>query len=134
MAVQEILRTHPQASTANLEALARCIDECFSCAAVCTACADACLGEEDVADLVRCVRLDLDCADICAATGMVLSRQTHVDAELVRGLVEACRVACMRCGDECERHAEHHDHCRVCAERCRACEQACADVLSSFGT
>ena len=36
-------------------------------AQVCTACADACLGEDDVGELTRCIRLDLDCADLCAA-------------------------------------------------------------------
>lgn len=132
MSVQEILRTHPEASPGDLDALARCIQECFDCAAACTACADACLGEEDVADLVRCIRLDLDCADVCAATGTVLSRRTQPDPELVRALVQACGVACARCAEECERHAEHHEHCRACAERCRACERACREVVSNL--
>jgi hypothetical protein len=44
----------------------RYIDECVDCAATCTGCADCCLGEEDVQELVRCIRLDLDRADACA--------------------------------------------------------------------
>jgi hypothetical protein len=46
--------------------------------------------------------------------------------------VEACLEACRTCGEECERHADHHDHCRVCAEACRRCEQACEDALSAL--
>jgi hypothetical protein len=127
MTVSEMLRTHPKGSAE--EALARCVEECFACAAICTACADACLGEQTVANLVRCIRTDLDCADICAATGSILARQTERDAEIVRSLLQSCVVACRRCAEECEAHAEHHEHCRICAEACRRCEQACANML-----
>lgn len=114
-------------------ALAACIDACFSCAQTCTACADACLSEEMVADLAKCIRSDLDCADICETTGRVLSRHTGYDANLTRAVLEACATACKACGDECERHAEMHAHCRVCAEACRRCERACRDLLAGLG-
>jgi hypothetical protein len=132
MTVQEMLRTHPS-PTAGTETLARCIEECFVCAQSCTACADACLGERDVAELTRCIRLNLDCADVCETTGKILSRQTQVQTELMRAIVQACVEACRDCGEECESHAEHHDHCRVCADACRRCEQACDDALIAFG-
>ena len=76
MSVQEMIRTHPHQPAIDGELLARCIEECFQCAATCASCADACLGEESVRDLVRCIRFDLDCADVCLATGRVLTRQT----------------------------------------------------------
>ena len=134
MTASEMLRTHPQPTTVDQAALARCIEECFACAQTCVACADACLGEESVAELTRCIRLNLDCADVCESTGKILTRQTDFDAELARSIVQVCVAACRRCGDECERHAEHHEHCRVCADACRRCEQTCEDVLSSMGT
>ena len=59
----------------------RCIDECFRCAATCTSCADACLGENTVQNLVRCIRLNLDCADICDTAGHVASRRTGSNPE-----------------------------------------------------
>ena len=46
--------------------------ECVDCAATCTSCADADLGEGDVQELVRCIRLCLDCADVCDATGRIV--------------------------------------------------------------
>jgi Domain of Unknown Function (DUF326) len=131
MTVQEMLRTHPS-SAADIETLARCVEEGFACAQSCTACADACLGEPDVADLTRCIRLNLDCADICETTGKIVSRQTEPQPELMRSMIETCVVACIRCGEECERHAEHHEHCRVCAEACRRCAQACQDGLAAL--
>jgi hypothetical protein len=133
MSIQEMIRTHPQPTGADRETLIRCIDECFRCAAACTSCADACLGEPNVQELVRCIRLNLDCADICDATGRALTRQTGADVGILRAAVEACGQTCRVCGEECERHAEHHEHCRVCAEACRRCEKACNDLLATIG-
>ena len=129
---QQMVESHPSGASVDAQTLAECIEACFDCAQTCSACADACLGEEEVASLARCVRLDLDCADICDATGKVLSRQTAFEAEMVRGAVEACARACKLCGDECEGHAEHHEHCKVCAEACRRCEKACNEVLQAL--
>jgi hypothetical protein len=131
MTVQEMLTTHPRETGVDPDLLARCIEECFDCAAACTSCADACLGEPSVADLVRCIRTNLDCADVCEATGRVLTRQTAFAPELATPVLEACARACRACAAECERHAGHHEHCRVCAEACRRCEQACAELLAA---
>ena len=128
--VTKMLETHPQA-TAN-EALARCVEQCFACALTCTSCADACLAEKQLKQLVRCIRLNLDCADVCDATGRVLTRQTSSDPRLAPSMLETCAQACRVCAEECERHADHHEHCRVCAEACRRCEQACEDLRRSI--
>jgi hypothetical protein len=85
-----------------------------------------------VADLRKCVRTNLDCADVCDATARVLSRHTGYDANISRALLEACIAACRACGDECEQHASMHEHCRVCAEACRACEAACRELLNTI--
>ena len=82
--------------------------------------------------LIRCIRLDLDCADICDATGRILSRQTAFDAEIAKATLQACAQACRLCGEECEQHAQHGmEHCRICAEACRRCESACNNLLSA---
>jgi len=92
-----------------------------------------CLSEHDVASLVKCIRIDLDCADICAATARVLSRQTEYDANLTRAQLQACVVACQTCADECEQHAEHGmQHCVVCAAECRRCETVCQELLQAI--
>ena len=83
--------------------------------------------------MVRCIRLNLDCADACDATGRILTRQTAADVGVLRAVIQACAAACRAGGDECERHAEHHEHCRVCAGACRRCEQACNDLLATTG-
>jgi hypothetical protein len=126
----EIFKLHPQPTEVDREAILRCINDCLDCAASCIACADACLSEDDVADLVRCIRLDLDCADDCNATARIVLRQTTPDVSLIRTTLEACAAACLACGEECARHAAHHEHCRLCADVCSRCKRTCDDLLT----
>jgi hypothetical protein len=109
--------------------LAAAIEACFDCVQTCTACADACLAEDDLASMRRCISSDLNCSDVCLATGRVLSRQTDYDSSVTQRALESCIRACVACAEECEKHAQHHRHCAVCAEVCRACAAACSALL-----
>ncbi len=129
----EMLDTYPaDLGGVDKQKLVSCIEACLDCTQACTACADAGLSEQVVAELTQCIRTNLDCADICDATGRVLSRHTGYDANLTRAVLQACATACRSCGDECQQHASMHAHCRICAEACRQCEQACNDLLASL--
>ena len=130
-----MLDTYPAEINLDKAQLASAIDALTACSQACTACADACLskGGDMLPHLVKCIRDDLDCADICEATGRVLSRHTGYDATLTRAVLQACATACKTCADECDRHADHHEHCRICAQACRRCEAACNDLLTSLG-
>ena len=133
MTVRDMLDHHPREIALDRGLLLRCVDDCFDCAATCTSCADASLGEPDVQGLIRSIRLSLDCADLCTAVGQIVTRQTEIDLGVVRAAVEACAAVCRACGDECERHAVHHEHCRICAAVCRRCEQSCRDLVAAIG-
>lgn len=130
MHVQSMLASHPAAGGRASDRLIACIQRCLDCGQACTACADACLAEQSVAELRRCIRLDLDCADLCLATARIAGRQTSRQGSLLLHTLEACAEACRVCGEECERHAGMHAHCRICANACRACEQACREALT----
>jgi hypothetical protein len=130
--VQSMLEAHPWRGHVDREVLAACIEACVACAQTCESCADACLSEEEVGELRKCIRLNLDCADICAATSRVLTRQTEYDAPVSKAQLKACRQVCATCAEECARHAEMHEHCRICAEECRRCEAACARLLDEM--
>lgn len=132
MRTTDMLETYPGNISIDRELLARAIDSLAACSQTCTACADACLAEDSVADLRDCIGADLICAEICATTASVLSRNTGFHAEVAGALLHACIEACRSCGDECEEHAHHHDHCRICAEACRECERACSELLASL--
>jgi len=132
MHVQEMISTHPDVRGNTNDSLIRCIEECLDCAQVCSVCADACLAEEHVMGLRQCIRLNLDCADICQATAAIGARRTGSNEELIQSLLQVCGDACAACAGECERHADMHEHCRICAETCRSCERACQAALKTF--
>lgn len=127
-----MLATHPLEPGTDIDLIAACVAACFECAQACTTCADACLNEKSVADLTDCIRSDQDCADMCEATGRLLSRHTGENANLALAFLDTCAAACRACAEECEKHAKMHDHCRVCAEACRRCEQACHDLAAAL--
>ena len=132
MRFRQIMELHPQPIGVDREALVRCIEDCLDCGTSCTACADASVAESDVQEMVHCIRLCLDCAEACAATGRIVARQTAPDLTVIRAAIEACAAACLASAEECQRHAAHHEHCRVCAEECRQCKGACDDLLAAI--
>jgi len=131
MHAREMISAHPDVKGNISEPLIACIEACYDCAQTCTSCADACLAESDVARLKQCIRLNLDCADICHATGSLASRRAGSNQEMLRSMIETCAQACRLCAEECEKHAAHHAHCKVCAQECRRCEQACTAAVRS---
>ena len=129
---KQMLESYPGAVDVDAGLLATTIDALSDCFQACVADADADLKEQHGPNLVKCIRLCLDCADICSATVGITSRQTERDSNVTRLLLEACAAACKACGDECEQHAKYHAHCRVCLEACRRCEQACRQLLAAM--
>jgi hypothetical protein len=130
--IEQMMSTTPNKPAADKNDLADCVDACVACELACIACADACLGEEHVAMLRKCIRLNLDCADICVTTGRLLSRLFETDADILRAQLEACARACASCGTECHRHGSMHAHCKVCGAACVRCEEACRKVLQEL--
>lgn len=129
---REMLDSYLPAVKVDPDTLATSIDALKDCAQTCAADVDADLGEPDVTEMVKCIRLCLDCADICTATVRITGRLGEYEAAVTRPLLEACVAVCAACGDECEQHAFHHEHCRVCASACRQCEQACQRLLAAL--
>ena len=132
MYARQMLETQPRKLAVDSNALADCIEACYACAQSCAACADTCLGEREIGMLIRCIRLNQDCDDLCTITGAMLSRQSEPDWPLLRRQLEACAMSCRICGDECRRHGERHAHCRICAEACRACEETCNHLIQAI--
>ena len=127
-----MMQSSPAQPKIDRALLEQCIKACFDCRQACTACADADLAEQQRDMLLRCITLDLDCADVCSAAGQIVSRQTEFDVPLARAILQACAQVCRICGEECERHSQHMEHCRICAQACHRCEQACNQVLSAL--
>jgi hypothetical protein len=107
---------------ANNQQLLRTLTDC---AAACSYCASACLDEENVNMLSKCIKLDMDCADICGLVAKLLTRGSKHAFHLLKECVEICGA----CAAECEKHAQHGmEHCRECAEACRKCAEECMQM------
>jgi hypothetical protein len=128
---RQMLDTYPRTFNVDADLLAAAIDAVDDCAQACNADAAADLTEQNLAEMVGCIRLCLDCVDVCTATSGILSRMTEYDASVTRPLLESCVAICRSCGDECARHA-HMPHCRICEQACRRCEQACRELLDAL--
>lgn len=131
--LEKMLKAHPKPGRVDSARLADCINTCTECGQICTSCADACLAEEKLQMLTRCIRLDLDCADLCVATVRVMLRQTETEPFIVKAQLQALIASARACGQECEKHAERHEHCRICMESCRECVESCERMLQTLG-
>jgi hypothetical protein len=129
---RQMLDTYSPAVDIDLDTLATTIDALNECAQACIVDVDADLGVPNPTEMVKCIRLCLHCADICTAAARITGRVAQYEADITRPLLEACVAACKTCGDECERHAHMHEHCRICAEVCRRCEHACRELLEAL--
>jgi hypothetical protein len=130
--LERIFSSSPNRIAPDSRAIEACIEACAECERACAACADACLGAPDPGPLRKCIRLNLDCADICNTSARVLTRQFHASLKFIRVQIEACALVAAACGAECLANAETHRHCRFCADACKRCEEACRKALRAL--
>jgi hypothetical protein len=95
------------------------IDELNRCANECNHCFSACLEEEDVKMMTRCIELDRECADICQLAASLLAR----GSENAESYLKVCAEICEACAEECAKH--DNEHCKRCAEICSQCAEHC---------
>lgn len=93
------------------------------CQSMCNHCFNACLGEEDVHMMAKCIKLDKDCSDICGSAISFVSS----DSSLAKGILKICAEACQSCADECKKHQVLH--CQECAKACQKCADACKTFI-----
>ncbi len=65
---RQMLDTYSRTFNVDAALLAAAIDALSDCVQACNADNAADLGEQNVTEMVTCIRLCLDCADICTAT------------------------------------------------------------------
>lgn len=113
MATNTTSHTGNRASQKDLQ------QQLINCAITCEDCETACLNEENITLLARCIELNRDCADICLQAARLVQRQSEIEEDFLLVVEKMCRM----CAEECRKH--NHDHCKQCAEVCEACAEAC---------
>ena len=81
-----------------------CIDACQECITECEHCSSACLKEDNVKMLVRCIELDRSCAYVCAFAANEMAR----GSEFAERVCQLCAEICEACGEECAKHKMEH--------------------------
>ena len=80
----------------------------------------------------QCIRICLDCADICDATANLGLRRTGSNNQMLTETLELCARMCEECAAECEKH--DHEHCKLCAIMCRECAEDCRKAAESIAS
>ena len=94
-----------------------CIQACEEAMRACQVCAAADIREGQN----NCALINLDCADICAATLNVMSRGSPHHGDFCA----LCAHICRACAAECAKHASMHQHCAECQAACERCAAEC---------
>lgn len=100
-----------------------CIAACSACAVECYHCASACLNEQDVKMLARCIQLNNDCGAICLLAVQAMAS----GSEYANQICKLCAEICTACAEECEKNA-NMEHCKICAAACRKCATECNNM------
>jgi hypothetical protein len=106
-----------------------CCDICSDCAKACNKAFHHCLtqaalGKQQHAKMAQTV---VDCADFCALSAKLISRESAMMA-LSCG---ACADACQRCAQECAALAD--PEMKECLAACTRCEESCRNMLKAMG-
>jgi hypothetical protein len=85
---------HPSAGSRRCtEVIVRTAEACFNCTQACVVCADACLGEASMDELRQCIRMNLDCADVCYAAAVLGMQQPSYDKSISGAMFALCAEA-----------------------------------------
>ena len=101
------------------------IQAASDCAAACDHCASSCIRDGSAEKMKECIRLDLDCADLCRLVASLAARDSGFVARLARDLDEVCEA----CAMECSKHEQYHT--QQCALACHRCATACRVIAAA---
>ena len=94
-----------------------CIAACPEALRACQACVAGDLRDGSI----DCIPVNLDCADICAATLNALARGSAHHGDFCA----LCAHVCRACAAKCAQHAAMHKHCSECQAACERCAAEC---------
>ncbi|MGQ7958031.1 four-helix bundle copper-binding protein [Pseudomonas sp. SP16.1] len=101
-----------------------CIKACLDCAVACDHCFGACLSEQQVQMMVRCIQLDRECSEVCRLAACLMAS----GSESASAFGKVCADICRKCGEECAKHEA--EHCQQCAKACMSCAEECSRMAA----
>ncbi|KEO75293.1 ferredoxin [Anditalea andensis] len=101
-----------------------CIAACNDCAFYCDLAATACLKQLDMANMARCIELDMYCAEICRAAVSFMIKEDEFSTEICK----ICAEICENCAQECDNYLSIPF--QECAAACRKCATTCRQMAA----
>ncbi|EPY2276410.1 four-helix bundle copper-binding protein [Clostridium sporogenes] len=110
--------------TNSTDKFQKCIDECNRCAQACYECFKACLDEPDVGARKNCIKILVECAQMCEMSSGIMS----MNGQFAKEHCQLCATICDKCAQECEMFKD--DHCQKCAQECHTCANECRNMAN----
>ncbi len=101
-----------------------CIDTCNKCAQECYECYEACLNEPDLNARRSCVKILIECANMCEMASGLMS----INSRFAKDHCKMCATVCDTCTTLCNMFKD--DHCQKCADICSICANECRSMVS----
>jgi hypothetical protein len=92
----------------------------------CSACEQACTVF--TTQMMDCAPACMNCADMCNTMMRAMMRMQGMNRETMMSMLDACMAMCQLCMDECMKHADMSEVCKMCAQACKACMDACMQM------
>jgi hypothetical protein len=82
--------------------------------------------------MMMCRSMCANAADVMNTMMRMMMRPAGMQGETMMSMLTATTMMATACADECMRHAEMSEECRMCAEVCRQCAMACQKMMDSM--
>jgi hypothetical protein len=117
------------ASGMDMAMMEECIEACSACEQACTMCAGSMMMGENMA---MCSGMCMNTADMTNTMMRSMMRPNGMHMESMMSMLQATTMMCNACAEECMKHADMSEDCRMCAETCRQCAMACQKMMDAM--
>ncbi|MCU1406693.1 MAG: hypothetical protein JWQ43_2996 [Glaciihabitans sp.] len=112
----------------DMAMMQECIEACSAVEQACTMCADQMMG----AEMAMCRSMCMNAADMSNTMMRMMMRSAGMQMDTMKAMLLATMMMMTACADECMKHADMSDECRMCAEVCRQCAMTCQKMMDSM--
>jgi hypothetical protein len=127
--IKDMMRSMPTNDMdMDVMAMQECIEACSTASQVAAMCADADTGD----DMARCCSMCMNTADVATTMMRMMLRPGGYDMLVMKSMLAATMNMGTACAEECRKHEDMHEHCRICAKACEAMVDACSRVMSGM--
>jgi hypothetical protein len=112
----------------DMSMMQECIEACSAAEQATTMCADSMMGDS----MMICRSMCMNMADMSNTMMRTMLRPAGMEQESMMAMLKATMMMASACADECMKHAEMSEECRMCAEVCRQCAMSCQKMMDSM--